>query len=257
MPGFLVETFDQLAHRDHGRQQFAAIFVAGEAAEEILGLGQRVVDGVDAVFGGRDDAGDLLAVTGQRGREGLEIPQRILDRHLIVGDHPVDVAQRRADFFLGVERPIRIRGQLWNAVRPLWRRRRLVGAAGERDRRNARQPLKLEADLGIASHRRVAVDHGERDDAARMVELERHHLADPDAGEIHAAALAQAGRRAFEDHPERHLLLGADELLIAEKPAQRSSDQGQDERADHQIAGANLHRDAFATQTLEIADLAG
>ena len=88
----------------------------------------------------------------------------------------------------------------------------------------------------------AAVDHGEGYDAARMVELERHHFADPDAGEVHAAALAQAGSRAFEDHPERHLLLGADELLVAEKPAQRSPDQDQGQSADHQIANANLHR---------------
>jgi hypothetical protein len=32
----------------------------------------------------------------------------------------------------------------------------------------------------------------ERHDAAGMVELQRHHFSDPDAGEIHAAALAQA-----------------------------------------------------------------
>ena len=75
---------------------------------------------------------------------------------------------------------------------PFLRRRRLVRSAGEGDRRNAGQPLKFEADLGVAFHRRVAVDHGERHDAARMVELERHHFADPDAGKIHAAALAQA-----------------------------------------------------------------
>ena len=165
----------------------------------------------DAVFGGRDDAGDLLAIAGQRGGERLEIPQRILYRHLVVDDDLVDVAQRHADLFLGVERPVRIGGQLGNAVRALWRRRRLVRSAGERDRRDAGQPLEFEADLGVAFHRRVAVDHGQRHDAARMVELQRHHLADPDAGEIHAAALAQARGRTFEDHPERHLLLGAGE----------------------------------------------
>src|SRR6185369_10089676 len=38
--GLLVKTLDQLAQRNHRRKQLAAIFVAGETAEEFLGLAQ-------------------------------------------------------------------------------------------------------------------------------------------------------------------------------------------------------------------------
>jgi hypothetical protein len=44
---------------------------------------------------------------------------------------------------------------------------------------------------------------------------------------------------------ERYLLLDAGKLLIAEPRAKRPGDQGQGQRADHQIAGANFHRDAL------------
>ena len=124
---------------------------------------------------------------------------------------------------------------------PLSRRRRAVGAAGERDRRNPRQTLEFEADLGVPAHRRGAVDHGQRHDAARMVELQRHHLADPDAGEIDAAAPAQAGGGTLEDHAERHLLPDAGDLAIGQERAERPGNQGQGQGADHQVAGARFH----------------
>ncbi len=124
-------------------------------------------------------------------------------------------------------------------------RRRADRTAGERDRRDSREALEFEADLGVLADRRGAVDHGQGDDAARMVELQRHHLADPDAGEIDAAALAQAGGGTLEDHPERHLLANAGNLAVGEERAERPGDQSQGQRADHQVTGARSHLGAL------------
>src|SRR5882757_10611801 len=70
--GLLVKALDQLAERDHGRQQVAAIFVAAETFQERFGPGHAAVDGVDAGNRGVDDAGDALAIIRQRCRERFE-----------------------------------------------------------------------------------------------------------------------------------------------------------------------------------------
>ena len=63
--GLLVKTLDQLAHRNHGRQQFAAIFVARQPAQKGLGLVERTVDGTDTEVSDVYDVSDAFAVAGQ------------------------------------------------------------------------------------------------------------------------------------------------------------------------------------------------
>ena len=76
-------------------------------------------------------------------------------------------------------------------------------AALQRDRGDAGQALEFEPDQGVLADRGVVLDQRQRDDATRIVELHGHHLAHPDTVEIDAAAVAQAGRRAFEDDAQR------------------------------------------------------
>ena len=111
----------------------------------------------------------------------------------------------------------------------------------KRDRRNPGQALEFQPDQRVGAQRRVGIDQRQRHHAARVVELQRAHLADAHAGEIDAAAAAQAGGRALEHHVERHVLLDAGQSLVGDHPAERRADNRQRERADHQIAGAELH----------------
>src|SRR5205085_12526295 len=97
-------------------------------------------------------------------------------------------------------------------------------AALQRGGGDAGQALELEADHGVVADRSLVLDHGERDNATRVVELHGDHFPYPDTVEIDAAAIAQARGRAFKDHPERAALLGGMQALEPEHEAERSRD---------------------------------
>src|SRR6202042_2881523 len=142
---------------------------------------------------------DLLRIARQRARKRLQIMQRVPDRLLVVGDHPVDVLQRAPDGLGDVLQPVRIGGQHRHAVFIQRHAGRGLLAALERDRGDAGQALEFEPDQGVLADRGVVLDHGECDDPTRVVELYGYHFAYSDTVEIDAAAIAQAGRRALED----------------------------------------------------------
>src|SRR5205807_7129859 len=109
-------TFDQLAKRDDGRQQLAAIFVAAEVLQKVVRLAKTVVDGGDGRLRLRNHAGDAVAAAGEARREGLKAEQRILHRHLVLGDDLVGRAQRDADLLLCAQRLVLVGSERRDAV---------------------------------------------------------------------------------------------------------------------------------------------
>ena len=75
----------------------------------------------------------------------------------------------------------------------------------------------------------LCLDHRECDDAPRIIQLYRLHLADPDAIEIHAATVAEARRGTFEDDAQRASRLGGMEGLEPQNESERGGDYRQRE----------------------------
>ena len=174
--------------------------------------------------------------------EGLEVMQRVLDRLLVVGDHPVDVLQRAADRLGDVLQRVRIGGQHRDAVLIQRNRGRGLLAALQRDRGDAGQALEFEPDQRVLADRGIVLDHGECDDATRVVQLHGDDFAYPDTVEIDAAAVAQARRRAFEDDADRAARLGGVQALEPQHEAERRGDHRQRERSDQDVIRPRFHQ---------------
>ena len=102
-------------------------------------------------------------IVGERLAEDLDVLERGAQCLVVVGDEAVELAQhvarrlgdvRRSAVAVGLERIVR-------------RRRRLVGAAAQRDGGVAGQTLVVEPDPGVGAHRGALVDRDDGDDLAR------------------------------------------------------------------------------------------
>src|SRR5207248_9688472 len=87
------------------------------------------------------------------------------------------------------------------------------------------------------------IDRHERDDLARVVQLEGLDLSNMDAIEIHAAAVAQTACGSFEHDSKRALLPYDVDLLKTQYADQRCDDERKRRGSDHEIACPYSHCD--------------
>jgi len=159
-----------------------------------------------------------------------------------------DVLQRAADRFGDILQGVGIGGQHRNAIFIQRHRRRGLLTAFERNRRDPGQALEFESHQGVLAERGIVLDHGERDHAARIVQLDGDHFAYPNTVEIDAAAIAQAGGRTFENDPQRGARLGGVEALEPHHKAERRGDHRQRERSDQDVIRPRFHQNNSGTE---------
>ncbi len=164
-----------------------------------------------------------------------------LDRLLVVGNHPVDVLQRAADRLCDVLQRVRIGGQHRHAILVEGNTGCCLLATLQRYRSDPGQPLKFEPDQRVLADRGVVLDHRECDNSTRVVQLHGDHFPDPDAVEIHAAAVAQTRCRTFEHDAERAARLGGVEGLEPQHKAERRGNHCQRERSDQDEVRPRFH----------------
>src|SRR3954452_5505953 len=236
--GLSIETLGQFADRLDLAEQILRLAV-GKTWDDVVDLRHRIIDTCKTIVGSAHDAFDQFTFAGEGGGIGLKGEQRVLYHRLVADQDTVDVVQRVPDRLDLAE----IGSQHRNAITVQRHRSRGRGAAGQRYRRYPGQPLKFQANNRVLAHRRAIIDHHERDDLARVVQLEGLDLSNMDPIEIHAAAVAQTACGSFEDDPKRALLPNDVDLLKTEYADQRCHDERKRRGSDHEIACPYSHSD--------------
>ncbi|MGY4449491.1 hypothetical protein ACVWZR_004151 [Bradyrhizobium sp. i1.3.1] len=128
-------------------------------------------------------------------------------------------------------------------------RRRGGRAADQRNRGDAGETLELDARNRVLANRRGVVEHHQRHDLARIIQLDRQDLARGNTVEIDRPAAAQAaGGAALEHHAQLAPALGGAPFLHAEHAAERHGDDRQRRRSDYEVARA-CHAGRFYGQS--------
>ena len=147
----------------------------------------------------------------------------------------------RADRLGDVLQCERVGGQHGDAILVQRHRRSPLLAAFERDRGDAGQTLEFEPDQGVLADRGVVLDHGQRDNSTRIIELHGHYFPYPDTVKVHAAAVAEAGCRALEHDAQGAAQLGGVQALEPQHEAKGGRDHRQRERTDQDVVRPRFH----------------
>src|SRR5450631_6112 len=147
-----VEALGQFTNGLYLLEQFVAI-AAGKAGQDVIDFAHGAVDGDEGAVGLAKDAVDRVAPACKRGRIGLETQHRVFQLRLIADQDSVDIVQGVADRLHLAQ----VGGQDRNSVLVHRHRRRRRGAARQRYRRHARQPLEFQTHHGVLADRGAAI----------------------------------------------------------------------------------------------------
>ncbi len=165
----------------------------------------------------------------------------VADRFLVVGHELVHVLQHRARSFGEILARVGIGVQRQYAVLVRLDLGRIHITALHRDRGDAGQALKLEADLRVLAHRRLALDTDHRHDRVRVVDLDGGDFADADTVEIHVGAGAQPSDGAIEHDAIADARLRRAHVLKPDHEAEDGRQHRQRKAADQRIIRPCFH----------------